>query len=122
MIYSLQTVRSDDEGAKEFMTVITSVIKESLEKIDGRRCQYFSYIDVSMILYGLKGMRTDSTGITIQPLAQLLSKIITFSLFLCSFYFANLLKIVIYTCVSFRRSINHFHRLFNHPVNHPMFE
>jgi hypothetical protein len=61
MIYSLQGVRGDDVGAKEFLTLITSIVNSSLKSDSGD--QAISANGISMILYGLRRMRSDNSEI-----------------------------------------------------------
>lgn len=78
MINSMQSVRTEDIGSIEFLKVIIPIVRESLkgrknETTSGAKVQNLSFSnertaqvlsarEVSMILYGLQGFRSEQTG------------------------------------------------------------
>ena len=69
MLYAMQSVRSDDVGAIEFMNVIVEIVSNSIGAAKTSRETNFtsqeqklSAKEFSMILYGLQGFRSDSEG------------------------------------------------------------
>ena len=69
MLYAMQSVRSDDVGAIEFIYVMVEIVENSIGTIrisDGTKfvsqSQMLSLKDLAMMLYGLQGFRSDCEG------------------------------------------------------------
>lgn len=69
MLYAMQSVRSDDVGAIEFINVIVEIVENSIGAIrisDGTKpisqSQILSLKDLAMMIYGLQGLRSDCEG------------------------------------------------------------
>jgi hypothetical protein len=62
LIYSLQAVRENDTGAKDFLTLMTKMVTKSMidESLNDSEDQTFSSQGVSMILFGLRSMSSNS--------------------------------------------------------------
>lgn len=65
----MQSVRSDDVGAIEFINVIVEIVENSVGAIrisDGTKFisqfQMLSLKDLAMMMYGLQGFRSDCEG------------------------------------------------------------
>lgn len=77
MIYAVNSVRWDDVGAIEFIIAVTKIIKDSVDVTasdDGKGSTYYRrhFIsgEMSFVLFGLQGFRSDLAG-TNRQLMQL---------------------------------------------------
>lgn len=81
MINSLQSVRTEDIGSNEFLQVMIPILRDSLRRDSptitsqtdaqsshfpyGTSVQVLSSREISMILYSLKGFRSEQSGDTL---------------------------------------------------------
>lgn len=73
MVYGLQSTRISDVGAIEYLTVITKIIEGSVRirvnENSTEQYQRFTAREISMILYGMQGLRSVNEG-TLHKITQ----------------------------------------------------
>ena len=66
MLYGMHSIKHSDIGAIEFLRVITRIIEDSIQiRINEKsteHCQRFTAREISMILYGMQGLRSVNEG------------------------------------------------------------